>query len=244
MLLQKFDTEIWTAEGPLISFYSFPYSTRMAVIRLSDGTLFVWSPTALSDRLRGEVDALGPVAHIVSPNLLHHFWLGEWKAAYPEARLYATPGLAKRRLGLTFDAELGDAPERAWADDIDQVAVHGNVFMTELVFLHRASRTAIFADLLQNMPPNWFKGWRGALARFDGIVNPNYGAPKELRLTTWRRAQARSAIEKVLAFAPENVIIAHGTMVHGDGVAFIRHGFRWLLADEGGPRAQEVRHHS
>src|SRR5207253_182649 len=49
------------------------YPTRMAVIRLSGGGLFLWSPIPLTDGLRAEVDALGEVSHIVAPNSLHHF---------------------------------------------------------------------------------------------------------------------------------------------------------------------------
>ncbi|MFZ0693502.1 MAG: hypothetical protein WAN51_05010, partial [Alphaproteobacteria bacterium] len=73
MLLESFGPEIWTADGPVVSFLVFPYPTRMAVVRLSDRTLFVWSPIPLSDTLREEVEALGMVAHLVSPNKLHHF---------------------------------------------------------------------------------------------------------------------------------------------------------------------------
>jgi hypothetical protein len=69
----------------------------IAVIRLSDGSLFVWSPVALSTALRAAVGALGPVCHLVSPNALHHLFLAEWTSAYPEARLYASPRLRRRR---------------------------------------------------------------------------------------------------------------------------------------------------
>lgn len=226
--LVPFSPEICTAQGPVVSFFSFPYPTLMAVIRLSDGSLFVWSPIPLNDALRAEVDALGPVAHLVSPNLFHHFWLGEWKKAYPGARLYAPPGLPRRRRDLTFDAVLGDQPEPAWADDIDQVAMLGNIVLTEIVFLHRRSRTAIFADLLQNFPRNWFKGWRGVIARWDGLVNPNYGAPRELRVTFWWRQQARRSLQRILDFAPEKVLIPHGDMAMARGTEFIRRGFLWL----------------
>ena len=147
--LQPFGPDIWIAEGPVASFHGFPYSTRMAVIRLSDGSLFVWSPVALSTALRAAVDALGPVRHLVSPNALHHLFLAEWTSAYPEARLYASPRLRRKRRDLSFNAELGDAPEPAWAGDIDQVVVHGSFALTEIVFFHRHSRTALFADLIQ-----------------------------------------------------------------------------------------------
>jgi hypothetical protein len=44
----------------------------MAAIRLSGGSLFVWSPVALTEDLRAEVDALGEVRYLVAPNSLHH----------------------------------------------------------------------------------------------------------------------------------------------------------------------------
>ena len=227
--LIPFGPDIWIAEGSVVSFFGFPYPTRMAVIRLSDRTLFVWSPIALDDELRGEVDALGVVAHLVSPNKIHHLFLGEWKSVYPGARLYASPGLQSRRRDLEFDAVLGEMPEHAWAADIDQVCVGGSFAMTEIVFLHRASRTAIFADLIENFRPGWFAGWKGVLARLDGIVSPDYGAPREWRASFWRRRPARRALERILAFAPEKVVIAHGELAHGDGTAFIRKAFCWLL---------------
>jgi hypothetical protein len=76
------------------------------VIRLSDGSLFVCSPIALLDSLSASVSALGPVRHLVLPNAL-----GEWKSAYPAARLYASSRLQRKRRDLSFDAELSDAPE-------------------------------------------------------------------------------------------------------------------------------------
>ena len=164
--LIEFGPDIWISDGPVVPFFAgFSYPTRMAVIRLSNGLLFVWSPITLSEQLKREVDALGTVRYLVSPNLLHHLFLGEWASAYPKARLYASPGLRRRRKDLAFDADLGDAPEPEWAADIDQVVLGGSFVMTEVVFFHRASRTAIFADLIENLPRDWFKGWRGVAAR-------------------------------------------------------------------------------
>ena len=228
--LDEFGPDIWVGEGPVVPFMGFPYPTRMVVIRLADGGLFVWSPIALSSELKTAVDALGDVRFLVSPNLLHHLFLGEWKTAYPQARLYASPGLRKRRKDLAFDADLGDAPEPAWAADIDQVAVAGSPWLTEVVFFHRASRTAIFTDLIENFSPDWFKGWKGFVARLDGIVQPHPGAPRELRWSfLFQRRQARSCLERILAWPIEQVVMAHGAMVTADGAAFVRKAFAWLL---------------
>jgi hypothetical protein len=225
--LQSFGPDIWVVEGPVVSFYGFPFPTRMVLIRVSDGGLFVWSPIALTPELKTAVDALGPVAHLVSPNAIHHLYLGEWKAAYPAAKLYAPPGLAKKRKDLHFDAALDDSPPAAWAVDIDQVEMAGSSVLTEIVFFHRKSRTAIFADLIENFRPGWFRGWRGILARLDGIVMPHGGAPREWRFT-FKKKIARAALARILAWRPEQVVMAHGEMTRTDGAAFIRKSFRWL----------------
>ena len=229
MGLDLFGAEIWSIDGPVLSFFGFPFPTRAAVIRLRDGGIFVWSPVALSTSLRAEIDALGPVRHIVAPNKLHNLWLGDWKTAYPGARLYAAPGLSRKRRDLAFDGVLGDRSEPAWAEDLDQVLVPGSAALTEIVFLHKPSRTAIFCDLIQNFPRDWFKGWRGWLARLDGIVQPLHGAPKEWRATFRHRERTRRAVQRIIDFAPEQVFLPHGDLVRQDGTRFVRDGFRWLM---------------
>ena len=231
--LLQFGPEIWIADGPVTSFHGFPYPTRMAVIRLSDESLFVWSPVALSDSLAASVNALGAVRHIVSPNALHHLFLGEWTSAYPAARLYAPPRLRRKRQNLNFDDELSDAPEPGWAADIEQAVLRGSFALTEVVFFHRGSHTALFADLIQNFPRDWFKGWRGFLARHGGIVAPNPGAPGDWRASFLNRRAARLSLDKVFAWPIERVVIAHGDLPTGDGMAFVRRAFTWLVGNDG-----------
>ena len=186
----------------------------MAVIRLSSGSLFVWSPIALSSSLRASIDVLGRVRYLVSPNALHHLFLAEWQSAYPEARLYASPRLRGKRKDLAFDATLADAPEPEWAADIDQVVLRGSFYLTEVVFFHRHSHT---------------KGWRGVLARLGGIVAPNPSAPRDWRASFLDRGAARAALNQILAWPIERVLIAHGDLPTGDGAAFVRRAFAWLL---------------
>jgi Domain of unknown function (DUF4336) len=111
-MLKEFDHEIWIADGPDVAVVGFHYPTRMAIIRLSDGGLFIWSPIRLNDSLRAEVDAVGQVQHIVAPNSLHHLFLPEWKRAYPRAKVYAPPGLRRKREDIVFDADSEVRPTR------------------------------------------------------------------------------------------------------------------------------------
>jgi Domain of unknown function (DUF4336) len=230
-LLREFGPGLWAVDGPIVSFFGFAYPTRMALIKLGDGRLFVWSPIALSPELKRAVDALGPVQFLVSPNRRHHLFLGEWKSAYPQARLYASPGLRKKRKDLAFDGDLGDAPEPGWAADIDQVPVHGSL-ITEVEFFHRASRTAIVTDLIQNFPPDWFKGWRGVVVRLDGICAPHPGASREWGAIFLNRRLARADVRRILAWPVERVLIAHGEPATVNGAAFVRDAFGWLLGPQ------------
>ena len=65
--MQEFGPSLYVVEGPTVSFYGFSYPTRMAVVHLSDGTAWVWSPVALSDELVAALKTVGAVRHIVSP---------------------------------------------------------------------------------------------------------------------------------------------------------------------------------
>jgi hypothetical protein len=74
-MLDKVHDVLWVAEGENVSFFGFPYPTRSVIARLANGDLWVWSPVKLTADLRNEVDSLGFVRHLVSPNKLHHLFL-------------------------------------------------------------------------------------------------------------------------------------------------------------------------
>jgi hypothetical protein len=227
-LLKPLGPSIWTADGATVSVIGFRYPTRMAVIRLTDGGLFVWSPIALCDGLRAQVDVLGTVRFIVSPNSLHHLFLSEWQSAYPSAKVYAAPGLRERRRDLSFDGDLEEAPALGWAEHIDQVLMRGNLITTEVVFFHRASGTVLFTDLMQNFRPGWFKGWRAIVARLDGLVAREPIVPRKFRAAFVDRTAARAALQRILAWPIDKVLMAHGSPIIENGKAFVAHAFHWL----------------
>ena len=232
MALVPVADDIWLAEGPIVDFYSFPYPTRSVLIRLGQRRLWVWSPVALTAELRTEVDALGQVDHLVSPNRIHHLFLDQWKAAYPDARLWGPAQTVRKRPDLPFEAPLDDSPPAAWAGVIDQVLFTGSLFMDEMVFFHRTSRTAILADLSENFTDAFLKthwqGWRRILARHWGIVEGKGYAPLEWRLSWLRRATARRALGRLLGWRPERVIMAHGKWQSSGGTEYLKRAFAWL----------------
>jgi hypothetical protein len=227
-MLEEFGPSLYVADGPTVSFYGFPYPTRMAVARLTDGSAWVWSPIALDGALERAVEAIGPVRHVVSPNKIHHLFLGEWADRWPDARLYAPPGLERRKPELRFDGRLGDEPEPAWAADIDQVVFHGSLAMEEVVFFHRASRTAIVCDLVQRHDASKMTGWKGSLMRLDGLVGDRGSTPREWRASFLRRGPARIAREKLLHWQPERLLIAHGACAQSNAAAILKDALAWI----------------
>ena len=229
-MLKQFGDEVWTADGPDVVIVGFHYPTRMAAIRLSDGRLFIWSPIQLTDILRAEMDALGQVRHIIAPNSLHHLFLPEWKQAYPRAKVYAPPGLRKKREDIVFDADLGNASSPDWAKEIDQVLMQGNLITTEVVFFHVKSGTVLFTDLIQQLPANSLSSWRALVAKLDLMVGPEPSVPRKFRVAFTNRRVARDSLERIFAWPAEKVLMAHGTPVEKDAPAFLRRAFGWLAA--------------
>ena len=228
-MLQEFGPNIWIADGPTVmAAAGFHYPTRMAVIRLTNGDLVLWSPTALSDDLRAEVGTLGAVRHLVPPNSLHHTFLGDWQRAYPDAKVYAPPGLREKRKDIGFDADFGDGPIAAWAGEIDHAVMWGNRITTEVVFFHRQSGTAIFTDLIQQFPRGWFEGWRALVARLDLMTGGEPAVPRKFRAAFTDRRAARESLRHILAWPTKSVIIAHGPPITDAGQVFLRRAFRWL----------------
>ena len=56
----EIDREVWIADGPTVPFLGvFPSPTRMAIVRLHNGDLWVWSPIARDDALAARWRAVG-----------------------------------------------------------------------------------------------------------------------------------------------------------------------------------------
>lgn len=83
--LQPLADDLWTVRAPL-KLGGLEIGTRMTVARLADGSLWLHSPVRPTADLTKELDALGPVRHIVAPSKMHHLFLMPFAEKYPEAR--------------------------------------------------------------------------------------------------------------------------------------------------------------
>ena len=232
-MLEPLGPDLWVADGGIVSFNGFDYPTRMAVVRLADGALWVWSPIELTADLANAVRALGPVRYLVSPNKLHYLFLSQWQAAFAEAEVWGTAGTIARAKDVSFAGTLGDEPPPAWAGQIDQFRFTNSPVVEEVLFFHRASRAAIIADLSQTFSEAFLRDhwpwWMRPIARWSKMIEGWGYPPIDYRISFRHRASARPKIRALIAEHPERVIVAHGELVRADGEAFLRRAFSWLL---------------
>jgi hypothetical protein len=231
--------DIWIVDGPAIRFGmpwpKLPFATRMTVIRLRSGDLFVHSPTPPTPALRAEIEEAGRVRFLIAPCRTHYFWLPDWKAAYPEAEVYLAPRVreqAKDR--IDFDGHpLEAASGYPWDEEIATLPLPGG-YVSEVVFFHRPSRTLLLTDLIVNLEPektSWLL--LRLLAWVGGVSPPHGGISRDLRAnyTRHHKRELRAAAETMLAWNPERIVFAHGRWFPEHGADELQRAFAWLLRE-------------
>lgn len=233
-ILQGVADGLYYAEAN-VGFYGATIQTRMVVVRLGAGRLWVYSPLPITDALAGELDALGEVAYVLSPNKIHNQGLAGFKERYPAAQLWASPGLPERRPDLEFEGVLGNRPEPAWTDVIDQKVTAGNCFFEEVVCLHRASRTLVVADLVETLCESTLPGRVArAASRAAGLFGRALPSP-EFRLYTVDAGVARARLDEIASWPFDRILMSHGALVTENAHA-VFDGVALKLCDEAGRR--------
>jgi hypothetical protein len=211
----EFADEVFVEESS-VRFYGFWIQTRMAVIRLSGNRLFLYSPVPLRGGLRDELERLGHVAFIVSPNKIHNLTLAEYRAAYPQAKLLAPPGLPERRPDLAFDSVLSGQPIQDWSAELEYVLTKGNVFFSEAFFFHRSTRTLFVGDFVERIGPGVASAFGRSAARLFGVRSHPMASP-EFRFYTEDAEALRESIAQVLEWPLERIFLCHGELVPSGG---------------------------
>jgi hypothetical protein len=232
---KPFGPDIGIVDGPLEYFTTagvrlpLPFSTRMTVVKLANGDLFLHSPISFDPALAEQLRAIGTVRHLVSPNQFHYAHIGEWARAFPDAITWASPRVRQRararRIDVQFKRGLPTNPPDDWRDDIEQTTVPGGYF-GEFVFFHKKSRTLVLADTIFNLELDKIgQPWRFA-TWLTGMYYPNGGLFFGMRLPILlQRKKTRTAVDKMLAWQPERIIVSHGHCFEEKASAVLRRVF-------------------
>lgn len=196
----------------------------MTIIRLDSGDLVLHSPVLLDNILIDELNEIGAVKYIVAPNKFHHIHMGEYLSNYPEAEVWAAPGLSKKRGDINFHGELGAVTPSQWGGEIECRLFEGVPFLNEVVFYHPASRTAIFTDLIFNFSDDENVGVK-IFAWLDGV----YGRADVPRLIRWfmlrDKEKAKDSAQKILSWDFDRVSLAHKDIIETGGKVIVSRAF-------------------
>lgn len=222
---------IWIVDSGPLRAMGMALPIRMTIIRLSSGELLFHSPVQFTAELAEKVNELGSVSHLIAPSLGHWTFVADWQRAFPGAKTWAVPGLQDRRqvrkAGVRIDRELGPNAPEDWADEVEQGLVAGAAGFSEAYFFHKASRTLVLTDLIDNLETDKLPAVTAALMRIAGAT----GGKTPLHVRTTVRGggeRARMAIQAMLALAPERVVFAHGRWFEENGSELLGRAFEWL----------------
>ena len=225
--LEALDTDLWVARRPFKLIFG-NLGTRMTVVRLASGELWVHCPVSLDEATRSAVEALGSVGWIFGPNNVHHLSLPEWAAAYPQARLCGAPGLPDKQPDLAFHHLIAPGGAPPWGGEIQIHVFRGAPRLDEVVCFHVPTRTLVLTDLAFHVDPAvrndapFFHWLVGATGRF--------GPHRLVRSMIRDHAAARRSVEAILAWDFDRVVVSHGEVLETGGRRAFEDAFRYLSA--------------
>ncbi|MGT2907394.1 DUF4336 domain-containing protein [Streptococcus dentiloxodontae] len=228
---------IWIADGDIVEMSAgiakIPFSTRMTVVRLSDGRLWCHSPIKPYAELFQALDQLGEISYLIGPNKIHYAYIEAWTRRYPEAEVWLAPGIAERaqsqKIPLPAGQELADQVPVAWSSDLEQHLFKGSRFMKEAVFFHKPSQTLILTDMIENIETKQMKAHQRLLYKIGNNAYPNGRTPRDLRLTfAGHKKEAQTSLQVLKNWAPKNIILAHGRCHFSNGQEALEKAFEWV----------------
>ncbi len=222
--LQRVGDGVWIKDVPL-RFLGIEIGTRMTVIRMEDGSLFIHSPVSIDPEMKNELDELGVVKHAVAPNRFHHLFVKDLVNAYPDAEVFAAPGLPEKRKDFAFQGTLDDNAPSAWDGQIDQIVVQGVPLMNETVFFHRATRTLILTDLSLNIGEDKPFLTRCMCWMIGGYKH--FGLTRDVKYLAVRDQKAfRKSLDRIAMWDFDRIILAHGDIIPSNGKEMFLSGFK------------------
>jgi hypothetical protein len=131
--IEAFCPNVWTQWIPY-RFCGLSIGTRMTVVRLPDGNLWIHTPLKMERKRVDELSALGQIKYLICPNRLHDLYPNDLEVL-PDIEGFASPRLYDLHK-VPWKGNLGVARELPWSGVIAQRLIRGSRWMDEVVFFH------------------------------------------------------------------------------------------------------------
>ncbi|KAK5048196.1 hypothetical protein LTR84_005866 [Exophiala bonariae] len=235
---------------------------RTTIVKLLSGSLAVFSPIRLTEKVKQKIRSLGRVLFITVLNLEHHLFLSDWANEYTDAIIIGMEGLSEKRserkdietikfthvisttnetkgVHAAFDAEF----------EYEFMAASRN---KDVVFHHKPSATLIQADILFNLPALEqyslvSKTDSGILTRIFNKVLTTKGSLLGQKIILWYSvAQNKEDFAKsttiIGEWAFDRMIPCHGDVIETGARSIFRSATDWFTVKEGSPHHELTSH--
>lgn len=259
MVIRDVTPNVVTFSVPFLRFGKIPIGGRGTLVKLSNGSLAVFSPVALTPSTSSKISSLGngQVSYIVATDIEHHIFVSEWARAFPNAKIIGPEGLPEKRQKVTNDERIGNEPfsvvftkenkstqkiDKDFDKDFDYEYVHSHP-NKELVFYYKPDKVIIQADLMFNLPaieqyskvPDSEKPHGSLLGRLFQAMNSTEGEAKGIKRFLWYgisrgdRTGFNESVRKINGWAFETIVPCHGETIVGNGKEVFEKVFEWHL---------------
>jgi hypothetical protein len=214
---------VWHAQQPL-KFGPISLTTRMTVVRLRGGSLWVHSPISPTHALIDELQKVGVVRYVIAPNKSHHLFFLAFLKAYPSAEGFIAAGLELKRPDLSrFPQVSSEAP---WRSEIQSFFIEGLPILNETAWFHVHTGTLILTDLLFCFAET-NRGITALVAKLLG-VRGKLGMSRTMKLATKNKQALARSVFPLLSLPIQRVVVAHDQIVNEQPLAKLTQAFAWL----------------
>lgn len=218
--LEDFAPGIWTVKAPF-KIAGSQFGTRMTLIRVGASELLLIAPCPIDDVLEAKIRELGTVAAVIAPNCFHYYYFLDALKRFPEAVPFLAQGVADKIGGAPPNARpLTGEPDPLWKAELEQLTIPGAPKVNETVFYHAATRTLVLTDLCFNFNPAP-KGWTGMFLRIAG-ASGKLAVSRLMRSMLKDRSKVREAVDRILDWDFERIILTHGQNVEANAKQLFR----------------------
>jgi len=224
-MIKEFAENLCLVEDEKFSVGGLQIGSRMTIVRMNDGNLFVHSPIALSKTINDSIDSIGKPRFIIAPNTMHHLFLKQFYDQYSDTELYIVPGLRKKCPALSHAKDFLDGTDYPWINEIKQHNVKGIPKLEEVVFFHPQSKTLILTDLafyITSERPLFTR----LFFRLNGVYN-KFGPSRIFKhFILKNKSEFKKSLDYILAWDFERIIISHGRLIEKNGKDMFAKAFR------------------
>ena len=256
MVIRRITPNILTCSTPFLRIGRIKVGGRGTIVKLQDSSLAVFSPTALTESVKQQMQEQlqsTNVKYITALDQEHHIFLEAWHKAWPNAVVIAPETLpalrekqgyfkipeANLRLFKKGDEKSLNIDEKFDAEfDREYVDGHAN---KELVFNHKPSRTLIEADLIFNLPATeqfsktGLSPTSGFLTGLMSTLNNTKGEAIWQRRLIWYaissgdRPGFNASVSRMAKWDFDRVIPCHGDVIESGGKGIFEKIMQWHL---------------